>query len=157
MEYWQERRMAVSTGTRLPRDDRFTEPNAEQLRDGLTRESLPLFDTLREHLLSLEGVTEQVAWYGISWRWSLEYRRSGDDDALAVLVPCPDDLRLAMPIDQGFINSLRKRQLKRAVRDGLELASEPFDTRWGVWSVPFANLVDDLRSLVNLKARYLEG
>lgn len=151
--------MATQMGQqhRLPWNDRFKEPAADGLRQSLPKDMAPLFDAIREHLLSVKGVKEQTTWYGVSWRWSLEYRHPESDEPLAVLVPCPEDLRIAMPVDPTFITRLSKRPLKRAIRDGLELASEPFDTRWGVWSIPFANLIDDLRNLINLKIRHLQG
>ena len=41
------------------------------------------------------------------------------------------------------------------VRDGLELAQEPFDTRWGIWSVQAVNLIEDLHDLIELKLRHM--
>jgi hypothetical protein len=50
---------------------------------------------------------------------------------------------------------LSKRRLKRAVRDGLELAREPFNTNWAVWSVTAVSMLDDLFDLVERKLQYM--
>ena len=41
------------------------------------------------------------------------------------------------------------------VRDGLELAQEPFDTRWSLWSLAGVSLLDDLQDLIELKLKHL--
>jgi hypothetical protein len=45
--------------------------------------------------------------------------------------------------------------VRQRVRDGLELAQEPFDNRWGVWSVTGVSLLDDLQDLIELKLAQL--
>jgi len=146
----------------LPWQDRFATPTAAQLRSPLKDDVGTLFDRLRQDLSKRPGVQESVVWYGLNWCWSLEYRSlpakpsrgAADEQPLAVLVPSPTDLQLAMPVDQEFIQLLPVRRLKRSVRDGLELASEPFDTRWAVWSV-VPPLIDDLRDLLDRRVRHL--
>jgi hypothetical protein len=96
-----------------------------------------------------------LAWYGDCWRWSIEFRTRLSKDPLAVLIPCPQDLQLALPLDREFTSSLPIKRMKRAVRDGLELAQEPFDTRWGVWSLAGSSLLDDLQDLIELKLTHL--
>jgi hypothetical protein len=136
--------------------DKFTEPTPHQLRQSLPESSVDLFDRTRRHLRRLDGVDETVAWYGLCWCWSIEYRTDQTGEPLAVLIPSPQDLQLAMPLDPEFITSLPTKRMKRAIRDGLDLAQEPFDTRWGVWSIQPGSFVDDLTDLVNRKLRHLE-
>ena len=45
--------------------------------------------------------------------------------------------------------------MSRAVRDGIMLAGDPFDTNWAVWSIQSAAMVDDLVDLVELKMMHL--
>ena len=136
-------------------EDRFNRPTVEQLRVPLSAAASKLFDRLRRDVRSLEGVTESFAWHGDCWRWTIEFHTEHSDEPLAVLVPAPLDLQLAVPLDREFVRSLPQRSMKRSVRDGIGLAQDPFDTRWGVWSVQSAGLLDDLVDLIELKLRHL--
>jgi hypothetical protein len=44
--------------------------------------------------------------------------------------------------------------MKRAVRDGVDLAQDPFDTRWGVWSIHAESLLEEVVDLIELKLRH---
>ena len=140
---------------RIAWTDRFNAPTAAQLREGLAAPARHLFDNLRSRLSELDGVSESMVWHGECWRWTLEYRTRHSDQPLAIVVPCPTDLQLVMPLTAEFTKSLPMQRLKRAVRDGLELAKEPFDNRWGVWSIVGNGLLDDLQDLVELKLGHL--
>lgn len=135
--------------------DRFRTPTAGDLRAALRPPARSFFDTLRERLQEIEGVRESVAWYGDCWHWSLEYRTRLDPEPLAVLIPAPLDLQLALPMDPEFSRSLPMQRLKRPVRDGLDLVQEPYNSRWGVWSINAATLIDDLQDLVEMKLAHL--
>lgn len=136
-------------------EDRFNRPAIDRLRASLGAAAKKLFDKLRNDLLSLEGVSESFAWHGDCWRWTIEFRTKHSDEPLAVVVPSPADLQLAVPMDREFVESLPQRRMKRSVRDGIGLAQEPFDTRWGVWSIQSVSLREDLVDLVELKLRHL--
>lgn len=131
--------------------DRFKKPTMDRLRDGLSKSGKPLFDAVRKRLLELTGVKENLTWYGDSWHWVVEYRVKNAGQPLAVVVPCPEDLQLAVHLDREFVQSLPVQRMKRGIRDGLELAQEPFDTRWGVWSLGGVSMLDDLQDLVEMK------
>jgi hypothetical protein len=140
---------------RIPWEDRFNRPSLKHLRDGLPARARPIFDRCRKHLLGLEDVSETMSWRGESWKWTIEYLTKHTTEPLCLLVPSPQDLQLAVPLDREFVNSLSINRMKRAVRDGLELAREPFDTRWAIWSLQAGNLVDDLQVVVVSKLRHL--
>jgi hypothetical protein len=134
--------------SRLEWTDRFNEPSVEGLRQALDSETARLFTAVRKHLLKADGLGESPVWYGASWRWALEYRTSKREDLVAVLIPSPQDLQIAMPMERQFVKELCRRPMKRAMRDGLELALDPFDTQLAVWSIqPF--ILDDLRKLID--------
>jgi hypothetical protein len=135
-------------------EDRFNRPTVGRLRSGLDGNSTKLFDRLRRHLLEIEGVSEGFAWQGDCWRWTIEYRTKLSKEPLAILIPSPVDLQLAVPMDRKFARTLTARRMKRAVRDGVDLAQEPFDTRWGVWSIHAEGLLEDVVDLVELKLRH---
>jgi len=142
---------------RTPWQDRFNTPTPEQLRAGLPAAPARIFDSARRHLKSRRDVTETVAWYGQSWCWSLEYRISSpgpDDDPLAIIIPAPLDLQYAMPLERKFASALPVKRLKRAVRDGLELGQDPFDTRWAVWSLQ-PGLLEELHTVLERKLNHL--
>lgn len=136
-------------------EDRFNRPTVEALRAGLRVISRRLFDSLHRQLGDLEAVTVGLAWHGACWRWTVEYRTRLDEEPLAVLIPSPENLQVAVPLDREFVTSLPVGRMTRALRDGLNLAQEPFDTRWGVWSIGASGLVDDVMDLVERKLRHL--
>jgi hypothetical protein len=140
--------------TRVSWEDRFNRPTAASLRRDLGAAAVKLFDAIRRRLLEYEGIQETCVWMGYCWRWSLEYRLGRAKDPLAIVVPSPQDLQLAIPMDRDLGRALAQRRMGRAVRDGLELAAEPFDTRWAVWSIHSMNLLDDLHDLLEIKLRH---
>ena len=135
--------------------DRFNQPAAQTLEASLQAAPAKLFAEARRWLKEIEGVSEVTCWYGDCWKWVLEYRVADASTLLAVLVPSPTDLQLAIPVDPDFLRAISTRRLKRAVRDGLDLAAEPFDTKWGVWSLQSASLVGDLQDLLLQKLAHL--
>jgi hypothetical protein len=139
---------------RIAWEDRFNRPTVARLRAGLEAKPRRLFDQLRRHLLEFEGVTEGFAWRGHCWRWTVEYRTKQGDEPLAIVIPSPLDLQLAVPMDRKFARSLTAKRMKRAVRDGVDLAQDPFDTHWGIWSIQATNLLEDVVDLVELKLRH---
>jgi hypothetical protein len=135
--------------------DRFRSPSPEDLRENLRANMRHSFDVLRKRLQALQGARETVAWYGDCWHWSLEYRTRLSPEPLAVLVPAPTDVQLALPLDRDFTRSLPLQRMKRAVRDGLDLVQEPYESRWGVWSITSAALIEELQDLVEMKLAHL--
>ncbi len=136
-------------------EDRFNRPSVRRLKEGLDPLSTKLFDSLHDQLSTMDGVSVGFAWHGECWRWTIEYRTGHSDDPLAVIVPSPENLQLAVPLDRDFACSISTRRMTRALKDGLGLAQEPFDTRWGVWSIPAAGLLEDVLDLVEMKLRHL--
>ena len=140
---------------RIAWEDRFNRPTIGRLRGPLPAPCAGLFDEVRRHLLDLDDIDESFVWYGPCWRWAIEFRTAHSDDPLALLIPSPVDLQLAIPLDRKFASSLPVQRMKRQVRDGLDLAQEPFDTRWGVWSIQSPALLEDLQELIELKLQHL--
>lgn len=141
--------------------DRFNVPTVPRLRESLPASTRSTFDNLLAKLREIEGISESLAWHGECWRWTIEFRATAPGrsaartEALAVIVPNPADLQLAIPMSRDFAQSLPVKRMKSALREGLELAKEPFDSHWGVWSITSKNLIDDLQDLVELKLRHL--
>lgn len=135
--------------------DRFNQPSVRDLRKALSDEVAETLASVRKHLQSMDGVEEAMEWYGHSWYWTITYRTNLSDDPLAVVIPSPEDLQIAVPVAPDFADSLPLKGMKRALREGLDLAREPFHTRWAVWSLMTPRLIDDLLDLIDLKLRHL--
>ena len=135
-------------------EDRFNRPTMDGLRGNLTGEEAKLFNAIHKQVSSLEGVVTSFVWRGVSWRWTIEFRTRLSDEPLAVLIPAPENVQLAVPFDRKLARSISTRRMKRAVRDGLELAQDPFDTHWGVWCLQ-SGLIEEVVDLVEMKRRHL--
>ena len=142
--------------SRDPWRDRFHSPTASDLRATLDADATASFDRVRRDLMKIDGITETTAWYGDGWYWTIEYRLPRRKDPLVVVIPSPEDLQLGMLIDAEFVAELLYRRLRRGIRDGLELACDPYDTRWAIWSMAGGSaLLEDLRDLVKRRQQFL--
>lgn len=128
--------------------DRFKEPQVKELRAELPNGSAEIFDSMRSVLLEIEGIREFCVWHGDSWRWTIEFRTKKTAPPLAVLIPSPEDLQLAIPFEDGELDHLSTDQLKKTVLEGLELAQEHFDTNWGIWSLQYISMTEQLGGLL---------
>lgn len=149
------------TDKRSPWQDELNVPSIDDLRMDLPVPAAELFDATRDFLHKQGGLVEGLRWYGDCWFWTVTYHleneATDDDDPIAIIVPAPDNLQIAAPLDQEFLSQLNTRRMKRAIRDGLELASEPYSTRWAVWPVAARNMLDDVTSLLQQRLNWLLG
>ena len=106
------------TYQRIPWTDYFCEPSINQLKAELTEDASRLFGAIRPKLTGMEGVTEKLKWFGDGWHWTIGYFTRNREDPLAVLIPNPTDLQLAMNVDREFINRLSNDQIKKSLREG---------------------------------------
>jgi len=136
--------------------NRFTTPSSSDLLSVLPADAAACYTKFRDLLLDLDGVSSMVAWYSEPWRWTECFVRKSDDEPLGILVPNPEDLQFAMPLDRAVADALAEQRLKRTILDGLEMSRDPFDTRWSVWSVTSTSIVDDLHTLVRQKIDLLD-
>ena len=135
--------------------DYFNEPSCGILRKNLSDDPASYFDLARKKLSGLEGVTEKMTWFGDGWHWTVGYYTPHREEPLVVIIPDPLDLQLAMPLDRQFIESIPAKDVKKSLREGLELAQAPFDTRWGVWSLDNPGILTDFMDLVERKLQHL--
>jgi hypothetical protein len=140
---------------RLPWTDYFNQPTVDQLKGRLKEEAVKLFDGIRARLTAIEGVSERFKWFGDGWHWTIGYFTGNSEEPLAVIIPNPADLQLSMPLDRKFIKGLPEDQVAKTLRDGLELAADPFDTRWAVWSIENEPLIEDLVRFVEMKRQFM--
>ena len=146
---------------RSPWQDEFNVPTLDDLRTDLPVPAAELFDATRAFLLERDGLLESMQWYGDCWFWTLAYylenEDTDEDQPIAIIVPAPDNLQIAAPLDREFLEQLNTRRMKRAIRDGLDLAAEPYSTNWAVWPVAAKNMLDDLISLLQQRLNWLQG
>ena len=141
---------------RIPWEDRFNRPSQGELREPLPATSARLFDTAREELGEIFGDRMRVDWLGSCWKWTLGFGKGRSREPLAVMIPNPDDLQIAMRVKADFIREVWPRRMKRAVRDGLGLAADPFDTHWGVWTITSKPMLEEVLRLVRDNVAFSE-
>lgn len=137
--------------------DRFNQPTPKDLRSVLADDSLAAFDRIRDALKDRDGIEERTAWYGPCWCWCIEFNVRGASAPLGILIPSPEDVQLAMPLDKEFLTQLPMKRMRRAVRDGLELALDPFDSNWSVWSIGPDGLLEELQDVIDRRLKDLQG
>jgi len=150
--------MVSSAGSkRAPWEDRFRRPSADELRSHYTGDHARLIDAARRRLLEFDGVTEQLEWQGLPWRWTLVYRLEGADGERpwAYLIPHRDGPRIAAPITDEFFERLPSTRLSKFVREGLESAKQVADVRWAVWNIDTATHLDHVMDLLKRKHKAL--
>ena len=147
----------MSTPIRPIWADQFNTPTVQSLRDDLAVTSTPLFDQLRTMFLGLDEIVESIRWFGDCWHWTIEYTLEDhhEDDAVGIIIPSPEDLQIAIPMTQDFHSTVPTKRMKRTIKDGFELATDPFHTSWGVWSVTSSGMIVDLGQLTKLKMKHL--
>lgn len=137
-------------------DNRFETPTFELLQAHYNKQMGSLLAAARERLLSFEGVSEDVSWQGLPWRWTLVYTLSGDPTrAWAYLIPDPESPQVSMPLTEAMIEALPMRRLKKHVRDGINGARKVAETRWAWWMVANRPQLDDVLDIAKRKHDFL--
>lgn len=147
----------MSNFTRPIWTNEFSTPTIESLRGELEATSRPLFDHARSLFMDMDEIEQDFAWYGECWHWVITFSLADhhDDEPLGIIIPSPEDLQVAMPMDQKFHNSVPTKRMKRMIKDGFELAAEPFHTSWAVWSITTTSMLTDLGQLAKQKLRWI--
>ncbi|MCA9286549.1 MAG: hypothetical protein KDA22_15095 [Phycisphaerales bacterium] len=137
-----------------PWADRFNTPSTAQLQSGLPAPVASIFKQARRMLHDAGFTHESPQWRGECWKWTIEFSAGPRRELMAILIPSPENLQFALPVTAEFLQSLPMKRLKKSVREGLELAAEPFDTNLAVWFLT-AGLVSDLEDLLQRRVRQL--
>jgi len=130
-----------------PWRDQFTIPHPDHLAEAIPEHRSQPVRELLKRLDALDGLTQEVRWMGIPWRWTLAYR-DPDEGEVAYLVPDPECPRFAMPIPVGWIDGVDPKALARPVREGLARARVVGPVAWAEWNLDAASLASDLVMLV---------
>lgn len=135
-------------------EDRFRRPAAADLLAGFNKQLTQLIEFARTKFLSLDGVSEEVAWLGIPWRWAFAYTScAGDARSVGYLIPQPGRPQIALPLSNDLIMTLPPKRLSKFVRDGLLPAVQVNGVRWAQWDVTTRPQVDELIHIVTLRSR----
>ncbi|GMV24983.1 MAG: hypothetical protein AMXMBFR58_10140 [Phycisphaerae bacterium] len=138
--------------TRNAWEDRFRTPTFETLRDLSNKQVGAVFETARQRLLALGDVTETLAWLGIPWRWSLEYRSPLDPSrAWVVLVLQPNKPEIVVPLPAAVLTRLPLAKLPRTIREGLRAVSPIAGVYWPGWECQTKTQVDEVMQVIELK------
>jgi len=129
-------------------NDRFRAPSVNELRAALKRDAAGLFERACRGLRELQDAAEAVVWNGECWKWTVAFEGAGDDRAMVVIIPNPSDLQVAARLSPDRVRTARRMAVRRAVREGLDLAADPFDSEWCVWSVSARGVLDEIVTLL---------
>lgn len=127
--------------------NRFQTPSLSDLLRPMEAENEALLRVAREHLLGLDGISEEIAWHGIPWRWTLIYGKPKATRALAYLIPQPANPQIVIPVREDFIEGLPRRCVSRHIRDGLTLCASVAGVRWAQWDLASEALLAEVLDL----------
>ena len=138
---------------RLPWQDRFRKPSLDDLRDHYNKQLGLVMDAARERLRDLPGVTEELSWLGLPWRWTLSYRCNADPSRVwAYLVPDPGTLKVAMPLSSEVVSAVtRNSRIKKHVKDGVLQSRQINGVHWATWDVSTKEQLGDILELAKQK------
>jgi hypothetical protein len=139
-------------------EDRFGRPSVDDLLDGCPRTVLPLIEHARTKLSAAKSVSEQLAWQGVPWRWTLTYCHLDDTErAYAYLVPDPAKPRLVVPFPVKSLGEISLKKFSKTTRDAIVHATVVGSVSWCQWEILTKGGTDEVLALAELKMSVLAG
>lgn len=133
-------------------EERFRTPTIDALRAEYAKPLAALFDGARALLDDLPGLTSELSWQGVAWRWSLVYRGHGDTARPWVcLVPKPARPVVVIPFAHAQLAKIPAKKFSKYIRDGLVSGPEVAGVRWGQWELAAKSNLEDVTILVQVK------
>jgi hypothetical protein len=133
-------------------EDRFGRPTIDDLLDGCPRSVLSVIEHARAKLSHVKNVSEQLAWQGIPWRWTLTYTHLDDTErAFAYLVPDPAKPRLVVPFPIRVLSEIPLKKFSKVTREGLTHATVVGSVSWCQWEIVTKAGTDEIIALADLK------
>jgi hypothetical protein len=146
------------TRTRSPWEDRFRTPTYEGLRDLNNKQLAAVFDAARARLVGVPEATESLAWLGIPWRWSMEYRCPLDPTrAWAVLILQPAKPTISIPLPVPVLARVPLTKLPRPIRDGLKAAIPIAGVLWPTWECASKTQIEEIGQILDMKRNIMSG
>ncbi len=132
--------------SRSPWEDRFATPTPEVLLAQYEGNARSLAESALAELELITGTKPAVEWLGLSWKWTLVSRVSGEQEPSAYFVPTPDWPSIALPVPLPIVEDILNRRGSKYLREVLVHATQVGQTRWAQWSIQGkAQLADVLR------------
>lgn len=138
-------------------------PSAAQLRAGYPKAVQAVVDASREVFLELDGVTEDIAWHGVPWRWTLVYQTPMDDPqtvgashvtrAFGYLIPDPARLQVCVPLSKEQVAVIPVGRIRKSLRDTIVFARTVAGVSWPTWEISCKADLEELAELASLKHR----
>ncbi|MBH06893.1 MAG: hypothetical protein CMJ20_11290 [Phycisphaeraceae bacterium] len=125
-------------------ENRWSEPQTQQLIDGLQSEHRPLIKTLMKQVSDYKHVKQSLNWFGVAWKWTIQLDVHSPDgkqlDTLCYIVPNRVAPIVCVPLLRETIDKLPMRRLTKLIRNGIRLADRAVDIYWATW--PLTNSAD---------------
>jgi hypothetical protein len=138
--------------SRLAWEDRFRTPSLSDLRGHYNKQQSALLDAARDRLLEFPGISEELTWQGLPWRWTLTYRCAAEPARVwAYLVPDPERPVLSMPLTSSTISALPMHRLKKHVKDGVTQSRLVNGVFWATWELTSKPQLAEVLELVDKK------
>jgi len=151
----------AATKTRLPWEDRWSEPSLDDLLDPLNAQRRRQLELVIAELDDYEGLDRQIAWYGPGWFWTIQYRlKTGDvpaSDVLCYLVPKVDGPIVCVPLATEEIDGLPMKRLNKMVRNGIRIAKCAVEIHWATWSPNNQSEINHLIDLIKRKYKLAQS
>lgn len=149
-----------------PWDNRWVVPTRDELFVSYKDQTRKLADHLIDGMLDLDGVEEDLRWFGVGWRWSFVYHMpamasmvdeaANDElDRLAYIVPYPETLTLVVPMRLDIIESMPLRRLNKFVRTGIATSKWAVNVQWATFTPIAQSECDHLLDLLKRKHKYI--
>lgn len=142
--------------------DKFQHPTVSQLRSHYNKEKTALFENVRDRLLEIDGIKEEISWQGVPWRWTLVYTLEGDEapspmKAWAYLIPDPERLQICLTLTADQVHGVGVKRLKKWVRDGVIFSRSVGGVCWPTYEVSSKGQIEDVFELVARKLKVHEA
>lgn len=129
-------------------ENRFSRPTAEALLAEIPKPQGQYATVFRDTLLPLEGVSEELTWHGIPWRWSFIYR--SESQTLAYLVPAPVKPLVCLPILPAAFSAIPAKKVSKVLREAVTNAPLVGGVHWAQWELASKAQCDETLALLQL-------
>ncbi len=140
-------------------ENRWSEPQTQQLIDGLQSEHCPLIKTLVKQISGYKHVKQSLSWFGVAWKWTIQlnvHRPGGKQlDTLCYIVPNRVAPIVCIPLLRETIDKLPMRRLTKLIRNGIQLADRAVDIYWATWSLTNPADIPPVVDLIKRKHKIL--
>jgi hypothetical protein len=142
--------MALAIKSRSVWEDRFTRPTLAGLLAEVAKPTSGFVDIFMEAMTKMEGVSGELGWHGVPWRWSVAYRESGR--VLAYLVPSPTRAGVSVPVPAGLIGigGVGNRKVSKTVREVLGSSPVVGGVQWAWFEMSSKTAAEDVAGLIGL-------